>query len=381
MTSLKNKYLNFSLATLGFSAWVLWMGAWWLFAGIIVLFDIFITKKVPWRFWKLPSYKESKVGKFFKWSFFILLTYFITWFISTFFIEAFHIPSPSMEQTLLRGDYIIVSKVHYGPRLPRYPLSLPFLHNRIPFTNIKSYSEKIELPFHRLKGFSNIHHGDVVVFNFPEGDTTVVPFEGQGYYSLVRKWGKQHVHEKYTFLHFPVDKREHFIKRCVGLPGDILSLRNGEILINNKKINEATTIKHKYFIKVKDSIDMDSLLKAKFYFSLDECGKFEKDKDIYELSLTESHAIQLKHEEGITGFMKYENTNIHLSSDKIFPHHVDYAWTEDNFGPIYIPSKGHTILLKKENLPLYKRIIEVYEKNTLIVKGDTILINGHPSTE
>jgi len=378
---LKNKYVVFASISALYILWVAWTGFWWLLIGILILFDIFITRLIPWCFWKLPSLRNTVAGKIFHWIFFIITSYIIIWFLTTFFFEPFRVQSPSMEQTLSNGDFILVSKIHYGPRIPAYPLSIPFLHNRLPFSSQKSYSGKFKLAYRRLKGFSSLQRGDVVVFNFPEGDTITIPFQGESYYSLRKKWEKDFVHSNYQLMHLPMEKRDYFIKRCIGLPGDLLAVKHGKVFVNNRKLDDFYLIKHKYYIKTADTLDLDSLFAQKFNLSLEEAGHYEQDKDVYELLLTSSHAIQLKHTKGITGFMAHENTNTRLYTSKIFPRDNDYPWTEDNYGPLYIPKKGHTVLLKKNNLPLYSRIIKVHENNTLGVREDTIFINGKATNQ
>jgi signal peptidase I len=151
--------------------------------------------------------------------------------IKVLFVEAYKIPTPSMEETLLAGDFIFVSKLTYGPRLPGTPLSIPFYHNKLP-SGRKSYSERIRLPYKRLRGLSGIKRDDIIVFNFPEGDTMVVQYPGQNYYSLVRQYGREYILSAFDIITHPVDKRENYIKRCIGIPGDRISIVDGEVHVN-----------------------------------------------------------------------------------------------------------------------------------------------------
>ncbi|MEZ5072322.1 MAG: signal peptidase I [Bacteroidales bacterium] len=149
------------------------------------------------------------------------------------FLEAYKIPTPSMEETLMTGDFIFVSKLAYGPRLPMTPLAIPFYHNKLP-SGKKSYSQAMEKPYKRLHGISRVRRNDIIVFNFPEGDSMVMQYPGQNYYSLVRQYGHEYIHSQFDVASHPVDKRENFVKRCIALPGDTLRITEGRVFVNGQ---------------------------------------------------------------------------------------------------------------------------------------------------
>jgi signal peptidase I len=272
-------------------------------------------------------------------------------FIRTFFFEDFSIPTPSMEQTLMTGDNILVSKLNYGPRIPMTPLSFPFANHTLPNTNAKAYWDGFELPYLRLPGFSSIKRGDIVVFNFPED----------------------------TVDNRPVDKKEFYIKRCEGVAGDTIDIRNEQIFINGKVQQAYPGEQLEYTFKLRGKL-IDSALLKELKITTYEGHEFP--------AMTSASAKILK------GYPNIDSLHPVLSprgvSDTgsgIFPHgyplHVsltktipDYGWNVDNLGPIIIPKKGWTVKLDSLTFPLYERAIEVYEHNKLAVIGKDIFING-----
>ena len=220
---LRNKWVKFGIVATLYLLWMIWNGSlWWLF-GFPVIFDIYITKKVHWAFWKKKGVeKQTKVVE---WIDAIIFAVIAATLIRTFFFEAYTIPTSSMEKSLLVGDYLFVSKFTFGPRKPMTPLSFPFVHHTMPFSKTaKSFSEIWERPYERMAGLRKIKNNDVVVFNFPEGDTVCVENQAPSYYDMVRLYGRERVwNDKQNFgeiIARPVDKRENYIKRCVGIPGD-----------------------------------------------------------------------------------------------------------------------------------------------------------------
>ncbi len=200
---------------------------------------------------------EYKVGAVRDWADAIIFAIIAATIIRLLFFEAYKIPSSSMEKSLLVGDYLFVSKMAYGSRVPMTPLSLPLMHHSIPFTNTKAYLEWVKLPYHRLPAFSKVKRGDAVVFNFPDGDTVSTVYQSnQSYYSLVREYGREKVwSDKQQFGNIiarPVDKRENFIKRCVGLPGESIKIENAVVYINDKKIESPKDFQLTYCVKIKD---------------------------------------------------------------------------------------------------------------------------------
>lgn len=259
-----------------------------------------------------------------------------------FFFEAYTIPSSSMEKSLLCGDYILVSKVSYGSRLPNTPLSLPFVHQHIPFTeNHKSYSEWIKFPYFRLFGTPQVEHGDVVVFNWPLEDE------------------------------FPVDQRTFYTKRCVGVAGDTLQIREGQVYINGRYNDLPKKLEFNYKITTDgDTLNSDSLSA----FGIFDGGKMnEKGEYWYTLSTDDiDHMKSVPHVLKIEPLLDKKGSY----SDYMFPENEHFLWNVDFFGPVYIPKAGDSVKLSIDSLPLYDRIISIYEKNALRTSHDSIFINN-----
>jgi signal peptidase I len=255
-------------------------------------------------------------------------------FIRAFLFESYTIPTSSMESTLIRGDYILVSKLSYGSRTPMTILSVPFFDDH--------YSDICELPYFRMPGFSSIKNNDVIVFNYPIRD------------------------EK------PVDKRIPFVKRCVAVAGDTLAIRDGKVFVNSKEITEPDHAEYNFLVKT-DSGEIPAEKLEEL--GITEGGQVE-DQNTYNLTMTRKEAeIISKMPNVIKTEIMCEDSGLY--ADQLFPSSMYYSWNMDNYGPIVIPAEGMTVKLNKITLPLYYRIISIYENNTLSVKNDTIiLING-----
>ena len=190
-----------------------------------IIFDIYVTEKVHWSFWKKKNPPNGRQTKFIEWVDAIIFAVIAATFIRMFFIEAYTIPTSSMEKSMMVGDYLFVSKTAYGPKMPNTPLSFPFVHHTMPLSRtMKSFSTIIYYPYRRIAGFGNVKNDDVVVFNFPEGDTVALNMQERSYYELVRSYGREKIHsDNMTFgdiIYRPVDKRENYITRCIAIPGD-----------------------------------------------------------------------------------------------------------------------------------------------------------------
>jgi len=302
--------------------------------------------------------------------------------IRSFFIEAYTIPTSSMEKSMLVGDYLFVSKLSYGPRVPMTPIAFPFAHHTMPLLeNTKAYLEWINLPYYRYPGFSKIKNNDVVVFNYPEGDTVSTVFQSNvSYYSLIRQHGRNTVwRDKQTFgdiIARPVDKRENYIKRCVAIPGDILEIIDGTIFINGKKLENHYGVQQNYKVVTNGNMLFQEDLQK---LDITDARMIMNTQYEYIFALTEEIAEKLRKNPKIASVEKMNKAK-NIREEHIFPHHPNYRWNEDNFGPLQLPAKGMTIDLTKENLPLYERAIYVYEGNEVKIKDDIIYINNTPST-
>lgn len=394
----KRQWINFSIWALIYIFFCLWMENVWLLLGLIVIIDIFLTKFIPWGGWKKS--KNPKVRETLEWIDDILFALIAVYFINLFVFQNYQIPSSSLEKTLLVGDYLFVSKLSYGPRVPNTPLSFPLVQNTFPILNTKSYIEWPEWGYKRVKGFGSIQRNDIVVFNFPAGDTVALKYQNPDYYTLIEQYGREVIYtNKQKFgdvIYRPVDKRENFVKRCIGMPGDSLSIRDNQVYINGVKAENPEHMQLNYFIETNGSIlteeqfrqmdvsKSDRILvssNSENHGTLSYLG-FKPKSDgsynpIYDLPLTNKALEYLKKQPGIVQIRiepEMMGGSIH------YPVGYRTGWTRDNFGPLWIPKKGATIPLDERNLALYSRCIRNYENNTLEVKGNQVLINGKAET-
>jgi signal peptidase I len=309
-----------------------------------------------WKFWnKKNSPKKKKKSATREWVDAIVFAVIAATLIRTFFIEAYVIPTPSMERSLLVGDFLFVSKVNYGARIPMTPIAFPFAHHTMPLINTKAYWDGIELPYYRLPGLSNVKRGDVVVFNYPmDADSP---------------------------LYRPVDKRENYIKRCQGIPGDTLSVVNAQVYVDGKAMPNPPGEEMEYSYTT-TGVDINPQV-------LDELHVTTYEGHTYP-AMTKEAADVLKGYSNVKSLMPIISPRgVTDPNGPVYPtnanHPVglmlngkqhDYKWSVDNYGPIIIPKKGWTVKLDTITFPLYVRCIKVYENNKVQVVGNDILING-----
>ncbi|MFC2098421.1 signal peptidase I [Bacteroidota bacterium] len=373
----QRRYINFGILTLLLTLFTVWIGFYWLFIALPLLFDHFFTRWFPIEKIKSIIKIPRILMEALDWIGAIITALFFVILIRTLFIEAYTIPTPSMEQSLLVGDYLFVSKLSYGPRIPITPLGFPFTHNTMPFSDDKkSYTDKVKWQYKRLAGFGEIKHNDVVVFNFPEGDTVVRELPDQNYYSLIRKYGRRTIHSQYDVISRPVDKHENFVKRCVGLPGDTVEIRHTTVFINSEPDTGVASLQHRYYVRTNGQ-KIDSAVITDLNLETAQ-QMYDPKLKSYVFSMTAAQAQQVDSLPNIRSVTRLENTNRQLAYFSHFPYSRDFQWTEDNYGKLTIPKKGATVRLNPKNLPLYKRIIETYEENLLELRDSTIYINNEP---
>ena len=371
-----NKWVKFTLATIVYVLWfVVWTGNLWLLPGIIVIYDLYISKyfyKYVWSKNEKLCEISSLYRNIYEWGNAIVFATVVATLIHIFFFQMYVIPSSSMEKSLLVGDYLYVSKVTYGPQMPNTPVAFPFVHHTMPFSQTKkSFSEAIKLPYKRLKGLRQMERNDVVVFNFPAGDTVLVENQAVTYYDVLRDYqeqygkqkGRELLEKQYNIVYRPVDKRENYIKRCVALPGDSIKIVDGELFINGKVQDKVVEKQYCYSINTSEPLSQ---------YAIDELGitEISGSGNNYFSPLTDQMVERLLKMKNVKSVTRY------IATDESFPHDPHYKWTADNMGSLWIPKKGATITLTQENLPLYERIIDVYEDNDLEVKNGEIFING-----
>ncbi len=292
--------------------------------------------------------KENKVKKTGgrEWADAIFFALVAATLIRTFNIEAYKIPSQSMEGTLLAGDFLLVSKMHYGARIPMTPIAFPLGHQTFPLTDIKCYLDKPSLPYKRLPGFQKVERGDAVVFNFPMEDDR------------------------------PIDKKTNYIKRCIGLPGESISIDHGQVYIDGKKMNNPDHLQFMYHVITDQrGLNYEGLKKL----DIQEVEIIQGSSNEFVMFLEEKQAECISKMAGIAHVQK-RLTDPGQSQNVmgIFPEDktAGYQWTVDFFGPLLIPKKELTIQLSDKNISLYRRAIQVYESNQVDVRSGQIYING-----
>lgn len=344
-----------------------------------------------------PGQKPYPRTKAREWADALIFAVLAAFFIRTFIAEPYTIPTPSMEKTLLVGDFPFVSKFHYGARIPMTPLAIPFFHHTIPFLNIPAYLEWIKLPYNRLPGLQKVTRNDMVVFNFPAGDTVALEKQDMSYYDLVRiaeyqmkqqginnMTPQEAIRSQYHITTRPVDKQENYIKRCVAVPNDKLEVKDGVLYINDKLAYQPENIYLPYNVVFKDNVQ----------FSNDNLSEYEiEDISNRFNAMPANHRVYLMKKNGVeklksfpaissvSPFSYSKDQNDELI-ESIFPNNFKYnKWNVDNFGPIVIPAAGTKLVLNDSTMNQYKRIIEIYEGNTLEQKDGKFFINGVESKE
>jgi len=325
------------------------------------------------KFWQKDTAPKKKKTKGKEWFDAVVFAVIAATVIRVFFIEAYTIPTGSMEKSLLIGDFLFVSKVNYGARIPMTPVAFPFAHHTMPITGTKAYWDGVQWKYRRLPGIQEIKRNDVVVFNFPDGDTVALEAQDRDYYEMVRSVGWAAVHSQYTVTSRPVDKRENYIKRCIGISGDVLSMSNGLVSINGKAEPMKNTGQIDYAVKFKTS-DVN--------FSVFEDMGFVIERDIMAISQDTYNFIgtplMMDKVKKLDFVLSVTTRTAPASSvePSIFPQDPNRKWNADNWGPIQIPKKGWTVKLDSTSMPLYKRAIEIYEGNKLEKVAGGYLING-----
>ena len=349
------KVVMFIIFTILWSIFVYLIDGEWLYFFPLIVGDVLFWETISWQFWKKKEKKKKKAKNELKsWFNAILFAVIAATILRTFLIEAYTIPTSSMEKSLLIGDFLFVSKVSYGPRVPMTPLSFPLVHHTLPMTkNTPAYLKWIQLDYHRMKGLGQIERNDCVVFNYPADDA---------------------LHPER-----PIDKKENYIKRCVGIPGDIIEIKNTDLYVNGEpqEISEKMKNQFRYYVKTDGTLFSERTLKK---YNIYEGQMLSRDGD-YELMLNTTSLEAIKR---FTYVKKVEKIvakkGVKINSPELIFPEDQYSWNLDNFGPIQIPQKGTTVDLDIETISMYRRIIETYENNKLEIIQDKIYINDELAT-
>ena len=348
------------------------------------------------RYAGIPVVKNYKKGAIREWIDAAVFAIVAATLIRTFIFEAYTIPTPSMEKTLLVNDFLFVSKFAYGPRIPNTPLALPFMHHTIMGTNTKSYVEWIHIPYKRWFP-KPVQRRDVVVFNFPVNDTLINDYEHGSqvtYYQVIQSRmlaeniseaeARQRVLDQYgdMIITRPVDKRENFIKRCTAIAGDTLQIKNRVIYINNVEQPLPPHHEFSYLVTTTGPLDPDVLNSIGIQDNIDDRNKNQVEmlnNNTYQISMSDEEKVQLKMMPGVKDIQPAP-LNEYDKSPILFPFVASYNWSVDDYGPIWIPKKGATIQLTPDNVVRYKRCIATYEENKFEERNGQYFINDKPAT-
>ncbi len=313
--------------------------------------------------------------------------------IRTFIFEAYTIPTSSMEGSLLVGDFLFVSKVAYGPKVPNTPLAFPFVHHTLPLTQFtKSYVEWIKLPYYRFPGFGDVQRYDAVVFNYPSGDTVILQHQNQDYYGYVRQeerslvqsqgdryrkgMGREKVWRDFDVVARPVDKRENYIKRCMAVSGDTLQIIDKQVYINGQQAFNPKNMQFAYVVTVSGMSrkGLSDLFEANDIRAEEAYATNSPNRFVLQTNSATAEKIARNPKIFSVEPLNYYGTS---ANPDIFPQDtLHYPWNKDNFGPLWIPKAGHTVNLNSSNIALYRKIIGTYENNNLEEKDGKIFING-----
>ena len=401
----KVQWAKFAVVLALYLLFLYWVKSWWGLLVVPFIYDVYITKKIKWQWWKD---EEGPVKWVMSWVDALVFALVAVYFINLFFFQNYVIPSSSLEKSLLTGDYLFVSKVSYGPRIPETPLTMPLTQHTLPIVECKSYIDWPHWDYRRVKGLGKVELNDIVVFNFPAGDTLCSAPQYQAYdfyqmcygigyqlfpnrpdpdsltaeqrirfYQAIYEAGRAQIAANFAeygdIITRPTDRRENYVKRCVGLPGQTLQIKNHIVYLDGKANKEPENVQYTYYVKLRqglpDELMKDLGISMEDLMSLNQLGY---------MPLTQ-HAVDVLG--GRKDLVESIRPVTDASDMDIYPLNGNMHWTRDNYGPVWIPKKGETLKLTLDNLPIYERPIRAYEGNDLAVRNGKIYINGKETTE
>jgi len=429
---MKRQWIKFIIVLVLYLLFLYWVKSW---LGLIIvpfIYDAYISKKINWQWWKD---REGPIRFVMSWVDAIVFALVAVYFINQFFFQNYVIPSSSLEKSLLTGDYLFVSKLSYGPRIPQTPLTVPLTQHTLPIGGMKSYIEWPHWDYRRVKGLGHVELNDIVVFNYPAGDTicSEVPYQtyyydlcyGLGYqiyeqtygpipdnmeqlldsmptlqrmafFSQIYAAGKAAIQNNWAQYGDidtrPTDRRENYVKRCVGLPGQTLQIMDRIIYLDGKANKEPDLVQYGYTVVFKEGSVLTDDFMDEQGITCEDLGypKGSQGDDIHftrrtvidAMPLTKATKAALEQRKDLVESIEINDTPPADDWRKVYPQNGNMHWTRDNYGPIWIPKKGESIDITLENLPIYERCIRAYEGNKLEVKADgKIYINDQPATK
>ena len=397
----KGNMAKLALILVLYILFLIWVKSW---MGIIVIpfiIDNYTTKFIPWSWWKKSENKALRTVM--GWVDAIVFALIAVYFVHLYLFQNYVIPTSSLEKSLLVGDYLFVSKYNYGPRKPQTPLSMPLTQHTMPVIGGKSYIDAIQWDYERVAGLEEIERGDIVVFNYPAGDVAttnpeIIDFhtlcyeigrqlnpelttdsatveEARAIYQKYYNDGKRHMEKHPEFfgevLYRPVDRRENYVKRCVGLPGNTLEIKDKVIYIDGEAMKQPENVQFNYNVKLSQRIPEQ--LRRDLGISVDDLNMLY---NAGQLPLTQENYEKLKNNKRLVKEISIVKSDY---TQGIYPLNGNTGWTVDNYGPVWIPKRGESIKLTPENIAVYERPIVAYEGNSLEVKDGKIFINGKES--
>lgn len=403
----RRQWTCFAVASTALLLFTVWAGNLWLLLFLFLLIDIYVTKFIPWTFWKKT--KNPVLRKALEWIDAIVFALIAVYFINTFFFQNYQIPTSSLEKSLLVGDFLFVSKMSYGPRSPMTPLSFPLAQHTMPVVGGKSYIDKPQWKYKRLKGFGDVKRNDIVVFNFPTGDTVATNMESVDYYVLSAynpngSEGVKSDKRRYgEIVYRPVDRRENYVKRCIGLPGETIELKDDVVYIDGEILPNPKMTQHNYMIQT-DGTDISSKLFSELGINKDDYSNDgmagqrtqdlanadslsmvqlglkingdKKGKLYYSIPMTDEMVSEMKAKPFVWSIVKETEPK---GSGLYYPLDYQQDWTRDSFGPLWIPKKGASINFDTDTeykVAAYNRCIKNYEGNDFEYRNGKVFING-----
>ena len=409
--NMKLQWTKFIVVLVLYLLFLLWLQSWLGLIVIPFIYDAYISKKINWQWWKDA---ESPVRFIMSWVDALVFALVAVYFINLFFFQNYVIPSSSLEKSLLTGDYLFVSKASYGPRIPQTPLTAPLTQHTMPVLGCKSYIEWPQWDYRRAPGLGKVELNDIVVFNYPAGDTVVSEprWQPNDFYQMVYGYGQQILQEqgikpnldslpdmqlrKYYELAYnaghsyiasnpneygeimsrPADRRENYVKRCVGLPGQVLQIKKGRVYTNGHQMFMPQKAQQSYKVTLLQPLPED--LCRELGISREDISEvLSAEGNVIRMPMTaEVKKVLQNRKDLVSSIVKCDEPENY----RLYPHTFNTGWTANDYGPIWIPKRGATIQLTPEKLAIYDRCIRVYEGNEVEQRDGKIFINGKLAT-